>query len=366
MRGRPETQSTLFYDFDVERLIPAEHPLRAIRAQADAELQLLSPRFTAAYAKTGRPSIPPEQLIKASLLQALYSIRSERQLCEQISYNFLFRWFVGLDAGAVAWDPTTFTKNRERFAAHGLMQAFFERTVVSGIQATAAKCEDFAVDGTLIRSWASLKSVRRKDEADGPPDSGGWQDFSGEKRSNKTHASRTDPEARMMRKGNTGAYLSHSMHFLMEQEAGVLTGVSVAVADGRSERTEALKLVQRQERRFHKKVRSLAADKGYDAGDFLLALEAAEIRPDVAVRARPKRVKDEESAARARAARRQETKRYRRGQRRRKAIEKIVGWVKEIAGLKRVRVVGRWKIKLQAWIAGAAYNLMMVGRLKTA
>jgi transposase len=366
MRGRPESQTTLFYNFDLASLIPANHPLRAIRAQADAQLQALSPRFTAAYAKTGRPSIPPEQLIKASLLQALYSIRSERQLCEQISYNFLFRWFVGLDAGAAAWDPTTFTKNRERFSEHGLMQAFFESTVAHGITATAAKCEDFAVDGTLIRSWASLKSVRRKGDDHDPSDSNGWQDFSGEKRSNATHESRTDPEARMMRKGDTGAYLSHSMHFLMEQEAGVLTGVSVAEANGRSEREEALRLIRRQQKRFGVQARSLAADKGYDAGDFLLALERAGVRPAVALREGSIRVRDEKSAARARMARRQESKRYRRAQKRRKAIEQIVGWMKEIAGLKRVRVVGRWKIQLQAWIAGSAYNLMRVGGLRTA
>lgn len=366
MRGRPESQSTLYYDFDVERLIPANHPLRAIRAQADVELKALSPRFTAAYAQTGRPSIPPEHLIKASLLQALYSIRSERQLCEQLSYNFLFRWFVGLDAGAAAWDPTTFTKNRERFAEHGLMQAFFESTVAHGITATAAKCEDFAVDGTLIRSWASLKSVQRKDDTDGPPDGNSWQSFAGEKRSNATHASRTDPEARMMRKGNTGAYLCHSLHFLMEQQSGVLTGVSVAAADGRSERAEALRLVKRLRRRFGVRARSLAADKGYDAGEFLLQLEKSGIRPAVAMRDIPIRGQGEKSSARARMVRRQESKRYRRGQKHRKAIEQIAGWMKEIAGLKRVRVVGRWKIELQAWIAGAAYNLMRVGKLRTA
>jgi len=366
MRGRPESQSTLYYDFDVERLIPANHLLRALRAQADAELKLLSSRFTAAYSQVGRPSIPPEQLIKASLLQALYSIRSERQLCEQLAYNFLFRWFVGLGPGAEAWDATTFTKNRERFAEHGLMQAFFEGTVAAGITASAAKCEEFSVDGTLIRSWASIKSLQRKDDPDDPPDSNGWQDFSGEKRSNATHESRTDPEARLMRKGNTGAALSHSLHFLMEHEAGVLTGVSVAAADGKSERAEALKHVRRLRRRFGVQARSLAADKGYDAGEFLLALESEGVCPAVSVRERRIIVKDEKSAARKRMARRQQTQRYRRGQKARKAIEQIAGWMKEIAGLRRARVVGRWKIQLQAWIAGAAYNLMRLGRLRMA
>ncbi len=207
------------------------------------------------------------------------------------------------------------------------------------ITLTAAKCEDFSVDGTVIRSWASLKSVQSKDESGDPPDSNGWQDFSGEKRSNATHALRTDPEARMMRKGNTGAYLSHWIHFLMEQEAEVMTGVSVGVADGHSERVEALQLLKRQ--RFGVKVRSLAADKGYDAGDFLLKLERMKIRPAVAVREGTIRVKDEKSATRARMVRRQESQRYRRAQKRRKAIEEIASWMKEIAGLKRVRVVGR-------------------------
>jgi transposase len=366
MRGRPESQSTLDYDLDLERLVPASHPLRAIRLQADAELKRLSPRFTAAYSDTGRPSIPPEQLIKASLLQALYSIRSERQLCEQLAYNMLFRWFVGLGLGAEAWDPTTFTKNRERFAEHGLLQAFFEGTVATGIKSSAAKCEEFSVDGTLIRSWASLKSFQRKDDRSDPPDSNSWQSFSGEKRSNETHESRTDPEARMMRKGNTAAFLSHSLHFMMEHDVGVLTGVSVAAADGKSEREEALKHVKRLRRRFGIETKSLAADKGYDAGEFLLALEEEGVCPAVAVRERKIHVKDERSSARARMARRQQTQRYRRGQKARKAIEQIAGWMKEIAGLKRVRVVGRWKIQLQAWIAGAAYNLMRQGSLRVA
>lgn len=170
----------------------------------------------------------------------------------------------------------------------------------------------------------------------------------------------------MMRKGNTAAFLSHSLHFMMEHDAGVLTGVSVAAADGKSEREEAVKHVKRLRRRFGIKAKSLAADKGYDAGEFLLALEDEGVCPAVAVRECKINVKDEKSSARARMARRQQTQRYRRGQKARKAIEQIAGWIKEIAGLKRVRVVGRWKIQLQAWIAGAAYNLMRRGSLRAA
>jgi transposase len=168
MRGRPDPQGAIFYAINLEELVPADHPLRSIRTMANEELKRLSSKFEAAYSHVGRPSIPSEQLIKASLLQALYSIRSERQLCEQLGYNLLFRWFVGLKPDERVWDSSTFTQNRRRFDEHGLMQAFFEGTVAAAIQKNAASCDHFSVNGTLIQAWASMKSVRPKEEPKDP------------------------------------------------------------------------------------------------------------------------------------------------------------------------------------------------------
>ena len=218
MRGRKNRQSAIFYAIDLQRLIPANHPLRAIKKLVDSELARLSDRFNKAYSKIGRPSVPPEFLIKATLLQALFSIASETKLCEQIAYNLLFRWFLDLKPDDEVWDHSTFTKNRERFHEHGLMQAFFDGTVARAIQENASSDEHFSVDGTLIQSMASLKSFRRKDEdPKDPPDSNGWAEFKGKKRSNQTHESQTDPEANLYltRSGQTALH-SHLVHHLME------------------------------------------------------------------------------------------------------------------------------------------------------
>ena len=209
MRGQTDPQMMMFYTVDVETLIPTAHPLRAFKRRADAELRAMRRDIEAAYSATGRPGIPAEQLIKATLLQALFSIRSERQLCEQIHYNILYRWFLDLTLEDAVWDHSTFTKNRERFAAHGLMARFFQGSVVAAIKEEAASREHFSVDGTLIEAWASMKSFRPKDEepprddddGDGQNPSNRWVNWHGEKRSNQTHESKTDPEARLARKG---------------------------------------------------------------------------------------------------------------------------------------------------------------------
>ena len=363
MRGRRSQQSPLFHSFQLEDLVPADHPLRRIRALAESELRRLSPRFERAYAQTGRPSIPPEQLIKASLLQALYSIRSERQLCEQLGYNFLFRWFVGLQPEDAVWNPTTFTKNRDRFHEHGFLQAFFEGTVAAAIAEHAGDSEHFTVDGTLLQSWASLKSFRPKDEEDGD-DENRWGGFTGGKRSNETHESRTDPEARLMRKSLAApAVLCHSLHALMENRSGLLMGISVAEGRTRAEVEEAERLVRRLRSRHWVRAGSLAADKGYDAGGFLATLEELGVEPQVAMRNSPSTAETREGEARRRMMKRMKTPRYRDRQRERKAIEKIFGWLKEVAGLKRARFVGRWKIAQQAYVGAAAYNLLRLGNL---
>jgi len=368
MRGRASAQGGLCYVVNVEGLVPPGHPLRGIKERADAELRRLRPRFEAAYAGTGRPSIPPEQLIKASLLQALYSIRSERRLCEEIGYNLLYRWFLDLPLDEPVWDHSTFSANRERMASHGLMRSFFEGSVAQAIEEEAASTEHFSVDGTLIESWASMKSVRPKDED--PPSSGGsnrWVDFRGERRSNATHASATDPEARLMRKGRgQGAILAHSMHALMENRNGLVMGIALEEANGRAERECAEAHLRRMRRRHWVRPRTLAADKAYDDGAFLLRMERAGVVPHVAVREGKISAQDAEGLARWLARRRQRTRGYRLSQRARRRIEEVFAWLKEVAGMRRARFVGRWKIQLSAYAAAATYNLLRLTRLSAA
>lgn len=371
MEGRPERQRNLFYVLDEESFVPGNHPLRKVKEMADAEMRRMGPAFKKAYSSTGRPSIPPEMLIKASLLQALYSIRSERQLCEQIGYNILFRWFLDLPLDAPVWNPTTFTKNRERFAEHGLMQRFFEGIVANGLSEGVASQEHFSVDGTLIEAWASMKSVRPKDEDDSDDDCGNgrdsnrWTDWHGEKRSNETHESKTDPEARLARKGKgRESILAHSLHALMENRHGLLMDVLVAAATGTAERECAEEMLRRYRRRHWTRPNTLAGDKGYDAGEFLRVLEEdLGITPHVAIREGRIKGKTAEAEARHLARKRQRNNGYRMSQRCRKRIEEIFGWMKTVAGLRKTRFIGRWKTQLYAYAAGAAYNLLRLTRL---
>jgi transposase len=330
MRGRHDPQGSVFYAINFERLVPESHPLREIRRMANEELKRMEPLFEKAYSRTGRPSVPPEQLIKASLLQALYSIRSERQLCEQLAYNFLFRWFLGMHPDERVWDPSTFTIHRARFEEHGLMRAFFEGTVAVAIRAKAAQCEDFSVDGTLLQAWASMKSVRPKEETrseDGPGDGNRWGAFGGEKRSNETHESKTDPQAKLARRG-----------------AGQETKLchSIAEANGRAEREEAKKLLTRFESRHRRQAKRLVADKGYDDGGFLHEVEHdLGVVPMVAMRRGKIRARDDAGYARRLAGERTRTAAFRARQKVRRRIEEIIGWVKEVALLRRTRFVGR-------------------------
>jgi transposase len=370
MRGEHDPQGSIFYAIQLEDLVPAEHPLRAIRELANQQLKSLSRRFETAYSKVGRPSIPPEMLIKASLLQALYSIRSERQLCEQITYNFLYRWFVGLKPDDRVWDPTTFTQNRRRFAEHGLMQAFFESTVVEAIRRKATSEEHFSVDGTLIQSWASMKSVRRREEEKDPRDgdSNRWVDWHGEKRSNETHESKTDPEAMLMRKGNgQETKLYHSMHALMENRHGILMNIDMAEARPRAERQRAIAMLERVKRRFGITPKTLAADKGYDDGRFLHEVEhGLGIEPHVPTRAGRIVANDDAGFARHLARHREKLQGFRKSQIHRRRIEEIFAWPKDVALMRRTRFVGRWKSQIHAYLGGAAYNLLRLTKLAAA
>lgn len=370
MRGHTDPQGALFYTMDVEAMVPEDHPLRGIKRRVDAELGRLRPAFERAYSRIGRPSIAPEQLIKATLLQALYTIRSERRLCEEIGYNLLYRWFLDLPLDAAVWDHSTFSKNRERFAEHGLMRRFFDGSVAAAIAQEAASEDHFSVDGTLIEAWASMKSFRPKDEDDDDPrgESNGWVDWKGEKRSNRTHESKTDPEARLARKGRgQGAILAHSAHALMENRNGLIVDIVIDEANGEAERDNALVMLKRVKRRHGLWPETLGADKGYDDGEFLADLEFDHvITPHIPVRKGA--ITGEGMAAdhRRAARRRQRGKGYRLSQQKRKRVEEIIGWLKTIGGLRKTRYVGRWKTQLYAYAAGAAYNFMRLANLERA
>jgi transposase len=374
MRGKPDYQSQIYYAIDIESWIGADHPLRGVKQRADAVLSAMRPELERAYAKLGRPSIPPEMLLKALLLQALYSVRSERQLVEQIRMNLLYRWFIDLSLDGQVWNATTFTKNRERFEKHGLVRRFFDEVVKQAYVEEWASSEHFTVDGTLIESYASMKSLRPKDSeatrvSDGSDDDDPGNptvNFRGEKRSNRTDRSLTDPEARLARKSKgVGSQLAHAAHVLMENRNGLVVDVSVSEANGRAERQEALTLVRRSRKRHRLKPKTLGADKGYAAGAFLHELESKEkIVPMIPMPRGPIRGVGPEAEARRRARRRQKTKGYKTSQRIRKRVEETFGWTKTIGGFRRSRHVGRWKIYQQALLVNAAYNLLRMARLE--
>jgi transposase len=383
MRGRVDAQSNVYHTFNVHDLIPADHPLRGIKRRADRVLAGMSRDFNAAYGKTGRPGVPPERLIKALLLQALYSIRSEIQLCEQIGYNLLFRWFLDLQPSEQVWTPEVFSMNRGRFEQHGFVRTFFERVRDEALLEGLASREQFCVDGTLIQSYASLKSLRPIESADQKVSDCSDDDdpgnpsvnFRGQKRGNATHRSIVDPEARLMRKGDgQPALLSHSAHLLMDARNGLLLDIAVDEANGTAERSQALDMLDGLRRQRVRCVpQTLAADAGYQAGPFLHELEQRGVTPCVPVAAGPIRGldhpdPDRRAAAQARdnARRRMKTAAYQALQRMRKRVEEIIGWCKSIGGLDRARFVGRWKIKLQATLTGAAYNLLRLARLRPA
>jgi transposase len=346
-----------------EGMVPDRHPARRIKKMADECLAMMSTTFDAMYAATGRPSIPPERLLKASLLMALYSVRSERQFCEQLGYNLLFRWFLGMDMVEPTFDATTFTKNRERLLAHDIAGEFFRAVVEQARKAHLMSSEHFTVDGTLIEAWASLKSFKKKgskgDDAPPPDDPGNpTVNFHGEKRSNETHSSTTDPEAKLARKGRgKEAKLSYSAHALMENRNGLLVDFRVGEANGRAEREVALEMLDE-----HKTVRGAAtvgADKGYDTHDFVAECRSMNVVPHVA------RVINEHrgSAIDERTTRHPG---YAISQRIRKRVEEIFGWAKTVGGFRRTRFRGRRRTQLAAYFVAAAYNLVRIARLAPA
>lgn len=330
--------------------IPPDHPLRRIKVLADDVLKGLSPSFSRMYSKIGRPSIPPERLLKGMLLIALYSIRSERQFCEELNYNLLYRWFLDMDLADAPFDASTFSHNRKRLMKHRAPQKFFERVVGLAREDELMSNEHFSVDGSLIEAWASAKSFRPKDKDDDDQDGNGWSEFKGTKRSNETHESKTDPEAKLMRKGNNReAKLSYAMHALMENRNGLLVDLRVSLATGRAEREVAAEMVDDHLRPGA----SLGADAGYNTRDFVHECRSRGIKPHVAGKKRFSAI-DKRTT-------RHDT--YRSSQVVRKRIEQIFGWLKTIGGMRRTRFKGRERTEHYALMAGAAYNLLRISRL---
>ena len=334
-----------------EDRVPKDHPLREIRRLADRALAAMSEDFDAIYADGGRRSVPPERLLKSSLLIALYSIRSERQFCEQLEYNLRLRWFLDMDMMEPAFDPTTFTKNRRRLMDADIAAVFFA-TIREQARDLMSR-EHFSVDGTLLEAWASMKSFRPKEDDGG--DNNGWADFRGHKRKNDTHESKTDPEARLYRKGRGHeARLCFAGHALVENRHGLLVDLRVSEANGFAERQTALEMVEGHLGRGA----TLGADRGYDTRGFVAGCREHGVTPHVTQHRHPRR----RSAIDGRTTRHVG---YRISQTIRMRIEQVFGWLKTVGGLRRTRFRGRRKTQFAAYLAGAAYNLLRVSRLRS-
>lgn len=359
MRGHDTQQAGLFSYLSPEARVPVTHPLRPIRQSVDTALTALSPKLAKLYAQTGRPSIAPEKLLRALLLQVLYSIRSERLLMEQLDYNLLFRWFVGLDLDASVWDVTVFTKNRDRLLEGEVATAFFEQVLAHAKAQRLLSDEHFTVDGTLIEAWAGQKSFKQTTEVPLPPtdDPGNPSvDFRGERRTNATHASSTDPEARLYKKAaGQEAKLCFLGHVLMENRHGLVVNATVTPATGTAEREAALALVDAQapSRRI-----TLGGDKNYDTAAFVEALRERQVTPHVA-----QHTTRRTSAIDGRTTRHPG---YAVSQQRRKRVEEIFGWLKTVGLLRKVKLRGVRRVGWLFTFAAAVYNLVRMRNLLVA
>jgi transposase len=362
MRGSDERSGSLFSYVDLEARVRSDHPLRTIRGIANAALSDLSTAFTALYTDFGRPSIAPEKLLRAMLLQAFYGVRSERQLMERLEFDLLFRWFVGLGVDDPVWDHSTFSKNRDRLLEGEIAAKFLAAVLAQPKVKRLLSSEHFSVDGTLIEAWASIKSFRRKDGSDNDsqgPGRNAERSFHEEKRSNETHQSTTDPQARLYKKGDgQPAKLCYMGHALMENRHGLAVGGGVSQATGTAERDKALKLVDgcRGRRRI-----TLGADKGYDVTQFVQDLRARSVTPHIAIDGHlSKTGKRRKTAVDGRTTRHAG---YAVSQRCRKRIEEVFGWIKSSAGLAKVKLRGRDRVDAAFTLALAAYNLIRLPKL---
>lgn len=357
MRGDDQQQSGMFSYVSLENRVPQDHPLRAIRKSVDEILRAMAKDFDSMYAKTGRPSVPPERLLRAVLLQIFYSVRSERLLMEQLNYNLLFRWFVGLEMDEPVWNHAVFSKNRERLLNQEVAREFFSRVLVQAKPHLSD--EHFSVDGTLIEAWASQKSFQKKDGGDDQPGQ-----FRGAQRRNETHASKTDPDARLYRKGHgQEARLGYLGHVLMENRQGIIVDAMLTQADGTAERDAALLMLYRQWRNRRRTGRrgpmSVGADKAYDTRDFVQTVREMSIRPHIAQNSK----RAGGSAIDARTARHSS---YSVSQSKRPLIEKVFGWMKQTGGIRKTKLRGLAKVTWQFLMTAAAFNLWRLPKLRTA
>ena len=360
MRGENELQAGMYSYISAEQRVPADHPLRPLRKMTDEIFKQLSPRFDQLYSRVGRPSIAPERLLRALLLQVLYSVRSERMLMEQLSYNMLFRWFVGLNMDDEVWNATTFSKNRDRLLRGEIAEEFFAAVLDLARAKELLSDEHFTVDGTMIEGWASLKSFQPKDRPersndDKPDDPGNpTVNFHGQKRSNKTHESRTDTDLRLFKKTKRSeAKLAFQGHVLMENRNGLVVNALLTKASGTAEREAALLMLQQ---RAKKKRVTLGGDKAYDTKDFVADMRACQVTPHVA----------QNDKRRGGSAIDQRTTRhpgYEISQRQRKRVEEIFGWLKTVGLLRKTRHRGVGRVGWIFKFATAAYNLVRIRNL---
>ncbi|HEV8188439.1 MAG TPA: IS5 family transposase [Pyrinomonadaceae bacterium] len=357
MRGTDTQQSSMFSYLSPEERVPANHPLRPIRTMVDVALKALSPAFGCLYSVFGRPSIPPEKLLRALLLQVLYTVRSERMLMEQLEYNLLFRWFVGLNMDEAVWVPTVFSKNRDRLLEGDIAEKFFAQVLEQARIANLLSDEHFSVDGTLIEAWASQKSFRRKDQPAPPPsdDPGNpTVDFHGEARSNETHESTTDPDARLARKsGGQESKLAYCGNVMIENRNGLVVDTELLRCSGTAERDAAMLMAERVE---GVGPITLGADKGYDTKDFVKEMRGINVTPHVAQN-------DKRPGGSAIDGRTTRHAGYQVSQRKRKRIEEVFGWVKTVAMLRKTRHRG---VETVGWVftfTATAYNLVRMRNL---
>jgi transposase len=342
-----------------ERRVPAAHPLRRIKADADAALRAISEELDGVYGSTGRPSIAPERLLKGQLLIALYSVRSDRAFCEQLDYNLLFRWFLDMSMDEAGLDQSNFSRLRERLVGTDVARRFFEQVLRLAKQRQLLSAEHFTVDSTLIESWASLKSLKKKG---GPPpkdggDGTGMTDYRGERRANATHESTTDPEAKLMRRGNgQPAKLCFAGHALMENRSGLCADLHIS--DARLPEPQGAELLIARQRRRRIRPSTVGADRGYHTKAFVEHLRRRGICPHIA------RIEGRRTPGLDARTTRHES--YRTSQRKRKRIEEIFGWLKTIGGLRKSRFVGIERTQLHAYLAASAYNLLRMARMAPA
>ena len=359
MRGTEQLQEPMFSYISAEKRVPKEHPLRPMRRMVDEILEEMSRDFEGMYSSTGRPSIPPEQLLRALLIQALYSVRSERMLMEQLDYNMLFRWFVGLTLDDEIWDVTVFTKNRDRLLEAEVAGKFLDKVVEQARGKRLLSNEHYSVDGTLIKAWAGQKSFKKKDSPKTPPpdDPGNpTVNFRGEQRRNDTHQSTTDPEARLYRKGGQESLLSFLGHLIVENRNGLVVRAQVSAATGTAERETAVEMLEKLSR--PRRI-TVGADKAYDTKEFVRKLRELKVTPHVAQNVCRNRHSAIDNRTAGHAG-------YGISQKKRKRIEEVFGWMKTVALIRQTRHRGAERVGWMFTFAAAAYNLVRMRNLTMA